>query len=377
MAQDSQSASPVTNPRASISNLTAIMVGDAVDRRLEYRVQKPNQSPNLIAQGRAARPRATVSNALAATVSEYSPAAGSHRAQSMKLNLRSAPLPEVDKVADAIQRYLNIRPRREATSDPLDEASAARHPQQILQSGQRQAEARYYQFSANGVEQFQFQPEHRAWGGRLELTLGNEGSSGVQARPTASPLADSPGPKAAYDSAFAAQETMSQMLEAASRPKMEIRRVGPPLLNELPCFDPAQAAQKTMAHIQDLLERPERNFLKVGPANQAEDPDQDPTLINEKTMQKVRELMAPSDFEPLKVGYPTLADNARTQPETAWVHTTQTESGLIASPDSVRGGALAYDFRDRYLDQAFLRALRVINELDRIDPGALAFEVRS
>lgn len=257
MVNNPQFASPVISPRPSTASGLFSQVRDLVGDRLAQTVSGVNRIPHLIAASRASRPEADVSNELVAEVREYSPLPGRQAARHMRLDVQNNPGRQVDQVADAIQRYLNIEPRREPTADPKAEDSIVRHPQQIIQSNQRWNKATYYQFASNGAETYQIRPEYRAWGGGLELKLENEGTANIFAPSSSSPQ---PGP------------------------------------------------------------------APTGPPNSADDP------LN--------------------------------APDRAWSTATVVGEGLAAAAEKVIGGGLAAEFRPRGYDEAYVRVMRIIDELN-------------
>ncbi|MDR0882685.1 MAG: hypothetical protein LBP55_09130 [Candidatus Adiutrix sp.] len=231
------------------------------------------------------KPRAHSTNQLAASVTEYAPQPGRQVARHMRLEVQNTPGHQVDEVIDAFQRYFDISPRREPTADPRDEDSIARHPQQIIQSAQRWAADQSYQFSDNGVEFRQFQPEYRAWAGRLELTMHNPGPADISAPPTV---------------------------------------VGPPLMSE--SQNPATAWQTATAQTTANLTPDPPTRILVGPVN--------------------------------------WIDDVQTNPDQAWRTAVVVDEGLAAGHQGLPGGGLVKDFRPRGFDQAYIRAIRIIDELE-------------
>lgn len=291
MVKNSQAASPVISTRISTGSGVFSEVRTQVDNRLNHRVSAPNRIPHLIAAGRASVPTASISNPLAASVAEYSPQPGDRLARQMHLDVQNTPASKVDNVADAIQRYLGIRPRREPTADPLDEASVARHPQQLNQSASRWAEARYYQFGANGLERYQFQPEYRAWGGGLEIDIAGEGQADISAPAHRSPISVAGGiseqTAADPDLVFAAQKTMSAIEEGRPQPA-DWLKVGPSPVTE----DPAafiQAAQRTLTAIEAGQPK-EMDWVRLGPRLMTEDP-RDAAQAAQRTLGRLRDML--------------------------------------------------------------------------------------
>lgn len=460
MVNDPQSASPVISPRISTTSGVFSQVRSLVDDRLDHTVNGVNRVPHVIAASRASQPEATSSNEMVADIVGYSPQPGSQMARHMRLDLQNNPGRQVDQVIDAIQRYLNIEPRREPTADPKAEASVARHPQQIIQSSQRWNDATYYQFASNGGESYQVRPEYRAWGGRLELKLENEGTTDISAPPSSSPQpGSSPMGQATSDPARAAQESMAQLAEIfgqsaestflpanlpgilASSSSTQVQyithdpvmaaqesmsqmndllgdagdvMVGIPampmsgdlwqensILGENVTHDPARAAQESLAQLQGMLGQAEEPTIALLPM-MPDNPYFDPSIAANNTIRYVRQLLSgvPIDEReigggnfsddpafspanawrtalkqtdenwggapqpPVLVGPPNMADDPLSAPERAWSTTTVVEEGLVAANQGVIGGGRAAEFRPRGYDQAYVRAMRIMDELN-------------
>lgn len=288
-----QPASPVISPRISTTAGIFSQVKTAVNDRLNHTVAGPNRIPQVMAAGRAGKPEASISNEMVAAIEAYKPQPGRQMARQMTLNVQNTPERRVDEIIDAIQRYLNIKPRREPTADPKDEASIARHPQQIIESPQRWSEAMNYRFTSNGVENYSFRPEYRAWAGGLELKLENEGLATIASPPTRSPHPGSRpglgqvslGDNVTYDPANAAQEAMSQILAATAEPIEQVN-IGPQPLTQDAYFDPALAAQNAMAKMQADLAPARAEIVTVGPVNMNDNPANDPAQALQTSVNK-------------------------------------------------------------------------------------------
>lgn len=290
MIKYSQVPSPVISPRISTGNDLFSQARAQIGNRLEHAVSVPDRVPRLIAAGQA-----SISNPLVASVSEYSPQPGNRLARQMHLDVQNTPGSKVDNVVDAIQRYLDIRPRREPTADPLDEASVARHPQQLNQPAARWAKARYYQFEANGLERYQFQPKFRAWGGRLELNIANQGQADISAPAHRSPLSGAGG-----------------LPSRAAEPE---------------AFAPSEAFRTAVARAKEGFEK----------------------------------IVSP----PVKVGAPNQSEDILASPNKAWSTSTVIDKALegenYRDEDKER---LAKPYRSRGLDEACLRVIRIMRELE-------------
>ena len=125
-----------------------------------------------------------VQNPLVAQALSFRPAPGAHPGGQKVLNVQNDPGPREDRVINALQRYFKVRPRREPSADPRDEASVARHPQGLIQSSARRDQDQFYHFTNNGAASCQFRPEYAAWGGRLNLKITGAGQTTVSAPAT-------------------------------------------------------------------------------------------------------------------------------------------------------------------------------------------------
>ena len=401
MVKNSQAASQVISPQISTTQTVFSRVKSNVSQRLNKSVSAPNSIPHIIAAGRASVPRAGISNPLVASVSGYSPLPGSRPANHMRLDVQNIPAPKVDSVADAIQRYLGISPRNEPTADPLDEATVARHPQQLLQAADRWADARYYQFSANGLERYQFQSDFRAWGGGLELNIENRGQADISAPAHRSPLAvRGPASEGADpDLVFAAQRTMADLAERRSEPvewlkagapinqddpyfdpayaaqnamadilarqgePIEWTSVGAPIFQQSAYFDPAYAAQNAMGRIRDLMA--DIGEVVVGSGDRAGNPAYAPGEAFKTAMARTRQSLEDIGPPPVKVGAPLSTEDVLASPNKAWATTTNVNKGLEAEHlrEEDKSGLARY-YRPRGLDQAYLRAIRIMEEME-------------
>ncbi|MDL2226828.1 hypothetical protein LJB86_04155 [Deltaproteobacteria bacterium OttesenSCG-928-M10] len=361
------------SPALSVSTSTTSMffgqVKNAVNNRLNNTVSRPNSAANIIAAGRAAKPTATLSNELAASISSYSPPVGRTLARTMHLEVRNNPGSQIDSVADAIQRYLDIRPRNEPTADPLDEDSVARHPQQIIQSAGRWQNEMFYQFSANGLENLQNQAQFRTWSGNLDLKIENPGPAGVYAASSRSQMAGQSvsGRNITYDPAFAAQEAMASIAKAAEPGRANFQYAGPPMYPDDPYFDPnyvsanvmgslrarlaessilegldtgvdasldspVVAAGNAMNSMASTLVTPEMKWLDFGPPDMSEKAILDPVTSGREAVGKFQEAIAPAP-ELSKVGPANYNEDPYSDPEQAWGEaTTATRERLEVAP---------------------------------------------
>jgi hypothetical protein len=82
-------------------------------------------------------------------------------------------------IADALQRYLDVSPRREAEADPRDMAATDAYPTLVMDEDQAWAEVLPYQFSVNGITQQQSQPVFFAMGGTVRARVLDKGVSTI------------------------------------------------------------------------------------------------------------------------------------------------------------------------------------------------------
>jgi hypothetical protein len=199
--------------------------------------------------------RAHVQNPLVAEVRAFQPGPAARPLRQNHLNVQNVPGSRHDAVVRALQRYLDVKPRRQPSADPRDEASVARHPQGLLEAGFRWAQDVFYQFTDNDAAHYQLQPDYRLWGGTLEMELKSAGRTAVSAPATGAGAgaseAEAPTSvgKFGYDPANAAQETqakMNEILAARQGSPREAVLTGPPGMNDNPYFDPAFAAQNAI-----------------------------------------------------------------------------------------------------------------------------------
>ena len=362
MVKNSQAASPVISPQISTASTVFSKVKTKVNQRLDKAVSGFNTMPHIIAAGRASTPRADISNPLVASVAEYSPLSGSRPANHMRLDVQNTPASKVDNVADAIQRYLGVSPRREPTADPLDEATVARHPQQLTQSADRWADARYYQFSANGLESYQFQPEFRAWGGGLKLNIAGQGQTDISAPAHRSPLGVEGlgNGEAEAEVVFAAQKAMASIKERQGEP-VELAKVGAPIYDQDPYFSPAYAAQNAMGRIRSMMENPYTIVVESGGQPQ----NYGPTQAFQTAMANSQQALEKKVPSVLKVGAPLSTEDALASPSKAWATATNVNKGLEAARFySGDDSDLARFYRPRGMDEAYHRAIRIMEEME-------------
>ncbi|MDR1922300.1 MAG: hypothetical protein LBS31_11250 [Candidatus Adiutrix sp.] len=290
MLKDPQHASPVISPRVSTVAGLFSQVREAVDDRLKHTVVNPNSLQNTIASGRASAPVATVANEPVAEVLDFTPLPGRQPGRRMRLDVFEAPASRVDTVIDAIQRYLNIEPRREPTADPKNEASIARHPQQIIQAAQYWDDALPYQYAQNGVRTQHLQPEFRAWGASLTAQAEEAGTTGISAPPTRSPLPGRLplGRYMPYDPARAAQEAMADLTGRLEPAEVDFVQAGPPLMTEDPYFDPAYAAQNAMGRLRSFQATADAPRIRSGAPGYIDDPYNDPAFAAANAVARTR-----------------------------------------------------------------------------------------
>jgi hypothetical protein len=197
-------------------------------------VAEVEPTPNLVAQiikSGAPKPHATVSNSMVAAVDSYTPPPGRNMAHYLTMDVAKAGN-SVTSVVDALQRYLNVRPRREPMADPKDVASNDTFPTMIMDEVKAWSDNLPYQFSVNGVVQSQSQPNFYAQGGYLNVRIVGPGVSTVVTPATEGEPNVLFGPLATkgmyYPPAFAAQLAMSRISDMYNPAnKMDVFTVGP------------------------------------------------------------------------------------------------------------------------------------------------------
>ncbi|MDR1487328.1 MAG: hypothetical protein LBT62_04975 [Deltaproteobacteria bacterium] len=133
----------------------------------------PNVASSIIASG-SPKPHATVSNAMVAMVDSYTPRPGRNLAHYLAIDVDKAGNDHTS-VADALQRYLNVRPTRKPSGDPKDIASNDSYPTLIIDEAQEWTDPMPYKFSVNGVIQNQNQPTFFTLGGSIRIRVTSPG----------------------------------------------------------------------------------------------------------------------------------------------------------------------------------------------------------
>ncbi|MGL4209040.1 MAG: hypothetical protein ACRCTY_06585 [Candidatus Adiutrix sp.] len=261
-AQNLGGALSVSSPAPTVNWAPQVSAGPKKTKNYAG-ATKPNLSQHrattqgIMAAGQSP-PAPTSSNPLVAEVIKFKQSPSHTLPRHMRLNVIKAGPPKVDAVIDAIQRYLNIAPRREATSDPKNEASIARHPQQIIESYQHWGDALPYQYAINGATRHKLRPDFHAWGGTLQVEMATVGPTDISVGPPM--MTDNP----YFDPAFAAQNAIERFRENTFEPRFT-PQVGAPNYVNNPHNNPALAAQNAMARTQENLQVEQVEPLPIGP----------------------------------------------------------------------------------------------------------------
>jgi hypothetical protein len=202
-------------------------------------VTEVDAAPNTVAQiikAGSPKPHATVSNAMVATVDEYTPPPGRNMRHYLSLDVDKAGRSSTT-VVDALQRYFNVRPRREPIADPKDIASTDSFPTLVMDEAEAYARNFPYQFSVNGVPQKQYTPHLYARGGALKIRILGPGVTTVNTPPTSGEPGIKVGPFAEsgnyYPAPYAAQLSMDDILDRLDPANdMETFTVGPVNIND-------------------------------------------------------------------------------------------------------------------------------------------------
>ncbi|MDR0549190.1 MAG: hypothetical protein LBI10_07260 [Deltaproteobacteria bacterium] len=175
--------------------------------------------PNAVAQvlrSGAPKPHATVPNSMVAAVDQYTPPPGRNMAHYLTLDVDKAGN-GVTSIADALQRYLDVKPRREAEADPRSMAATDAYPTLIMDEDEAWANSFPYQFSLNGVVQKQIQPNFYSASGALRARILGVGISSIKTPATEPDPSIPVGPSATrsmyYPPEAAAQLAMSRIFD--------------------------------------------------------------------------------------------------------------------------------------------------------------------
>jgi hypothetical protein len=185
----------------------------------ETTVEEVSGAPNAVAQilkSGAPKPHATVSNSMVAAVDQYTPPPGRNMAHYLSMDVDQAGNGSTT-IADALQRYLEVRPRREAEADPRDMAATDAYPTLVMDEDEAWANVLPYQFSLNGIKQEQSQPVFYALGGSVKARVTGEGISTITTPETEADPGHYVGPMATkgmyYPPEAAAQLAMDRIFD--------------------------------------------------------------------------------------------------------------------------------------------------------------------
>jgi hypothetical protein len=193
---------------------------------------------------------------MVAAVDKFTPPPGRNMRHYLALDVDKAGQ-NPTTVVDALQRYFNVRPRREPIADPKDIASTDSFPTLVMDEAQQAADKNFsYKFSVNGIVQNQMQPNFYARGGNLKIRVIGPGVASVQTPSTQGEEPINVGPIANkgsyYPSPFAAQMAMDS-----------IRAMNDPS-NDFQTFaaapNPNRSVNATLSSVADTLS-PLRNSL--------------------------------------------------------------------------------------------------------------------
>jgi hypothetical protein len=174
----------------------------------------PNIAASIISSG-SPKPHATVSNQMVARVDSYTPRPGRNLAHYLAIDVEKAGN-DSTSVADALQRYLNVRPTRKPSGDIRDVASNDSYPTLIIDEAQAWKDPLPYKFSVNGVVQRQSQPSFFGLGGSIRVRISGSGVSTVSTPATQGATVFQAGPippGAYYPPEVASQLAMRRMTD--------------------------------------------------------------------------------------------------------------------------------------------------------------------
>jgi hypothetical protein len=197
---------------------------------VDYTAASPNIVAQIIKSG-APKPHATVSNTMVAAVDYYSPPPGVNLAHYLALDVDKANDSHTT-VVDAIQRYFNIRPRREPLADPQDIASTDSYPTMIIDEASNYADLKPYHFSVNGNERKTDVPSFYTDAGHMQVRIVGTGVTSIKTPETTADPGLEVGPikrgMPYYPPEYAAQivaNRLAYMFDPSK--KMDVIKVGP------------------------------------------------------------------------------------------------------------------------------------------------------
>ncbi|MDR2405618.1 MAG: hypothetical protein LBE27_04530 [Deltaproteobacteria bacterium] len=194
-------------------------------------------APNIVAQiikSGAPKPHATVSNTMVARVDSYTPPPGINLAHYLALDVDKADDYNPTTVVDAIQRYFNVRPRREPIADPQDIASTDSYPTLVIDEASNYANLKPYHYSINGIERKADLSSFYADSGHMQVRIKGTGVTSIKSPATDAKPGLEVGPiktgMAYYPPEYAAQMASSRLTNMMdTSDKMPTYEVGPDL----------------------------------------------------------------------------------------------------------------------------------------------------
>lgn len=171
------------------------------------------------------------------------------------------------------------------------------------------------------------------------------------------------GENVTHDPARAAQESMAQLQGLLGQAE-ESPIALPPMMSDNPYFDPSMAANNTIRYVRQQLSGDPIDEREIGGGNFSDDPAFSPANAWRTALKQTDENWGGAPQPPVLVGPPNMADDPLSAPDRAWSTSTVVEEGLVAAHQGVIGGGRAAEFRPRGYDQAYVRAMRIMDELN-------------
>ena len=232
-------------------------------------VEYTDPAPNIVAQiikSGAPKPHATVSNSMVAAVDRYAPPPGVNLSHYLALDVDKAK-DNPTTVVDAIQRYFNVRRRREPLADPQDVASTDSYPTLVIDEASNYSDIKPYIYSVNGNERRADVPTFYTDSGNMQVRITGRGVTSITTPPTQAgePLEVGPIKTGSpyYPPPFAAQmaaNRLAWMMDPSN--KMPVTKVGPDLERGL--NDTLSAVAYTLGPMRAMLGNGSPSYTQPG-----------------------------------------------------------------------------------------------------------------
>jgi hypothetical protein len=205
---------------------------------------------------------------MAVSIEEFNPAPGRNLRRYLVINVQRAGRDDT-AIADALQRYLNVKSKYNPEIDLRDVDSHETFPTLVMAEDEAWGNLSPYEFYLNGVLNHNLEPNFYAQTGALKIELKGRGGTSITTPPTGPEPFITVGPSMSpgYPPAWAAELTMrrlTELLEPTTPQEIEAekaRRV-PLLTNHY--YPPAAAAQLAMRRLSELIDLEEPSVKPLG-----------------------------------------------------------------------------------------------------------------